>query len=173
MRLAEKIFSEKETILESWFNMLLSAFPESSLQYLRKKSNQFTNPLGYNLFISLQTLLNSFLANDYESENFIKSLEEVIKLRSTQELSHFERANIYKQLKLILINKFANSIDKKDLIELFEYFLKFEEAAFNKYIEIQNLKFEIQKEEIRNRYGKILDRINQRYEKQILNKQSK
>lgn len=172
MRLIEKIESNSEFILELWFEKLISVFPETSLKYIRKHNEQFTNPIGFNLFNNLQVLLDCFLKNDNKSDNFLTSLEEVIKLRLIQDISPFEKANIYKPLREIILNKFSPALNKEELIEIYDYFQKFEETSFNKYLEIQELIFDIKKEEIRNRYGKILDRINKRYEKDFLNKNS-
>ncbi|MGQ9819479.1 MAG: hypothetical protein ACUVQ1_06090 [Candidatus Kapaibacteriales bacterium] len=164
MWLIEKIMSEKDRIIEIWFEKLVSTYPKASFNYFIKYENQFTNPVGYNLFTNLKVLMDCFLKNDFLSEKFTKSLEDILKLRYSQSNSHYESANIFQPLKLHLLNQFENSLSKNEIVELFEYFKNYEEISFNKYFEIQNLIFEIQKEEIKNRYGKILERINQRYE---------
>lgn len=164
--LIEKLRSDKNNTVEIWFEKLVASFPEASFHYFIKHENRFTNPMGYNLYSNLKILLDCFFQNDFSSEEFTTSLEDILKLRYLQNISHYERSNIFQPLKLYILNCFEDSLDKKDILELFEYFKNFEECSFNKYVEIQNLIFEIQKDEFKNRYGKILDRINQRYENQ-------
>lgn len=166
MWLIEKIKSDKNSIFENWFEKLVSSYPKASFHYFIKHENLFTNPIGYNLYANLKVLLDCFLKNDFLSVEFTTSLEDILKLRYLLDISNYERANIFQPLKLYILNSFEDSLNKKDIYELNEYFKNFEECSFNKYVDIQNLIFEIQKNEIQNRYGKILNRINQRNQNQ-------
>ncbi len=156
------IKSNIENLKKDWFEWLIKDYPETTKEYLRKTSQKFTNPVGNTLFENIGIVLTSFLENDGESSSFFKALEEILKIRITQPESDWEDVNIFVFLWNSIKPLLAES-GKDEVISFVERYNTFTSKAIDKYIEIRETIFELQKNEIRRKYGEILDRINNRY----------
>lgn len=163
MNFKEYIETNKEEIKKEWFEWLIAHYPESSKKYLLQIDKPFTNPVGYTLYKNLENLVILIAKEDFESHQFQNSLEEILKIRAVQNLSYWQSANIFQ----FLWQKYNNTKENLDGIESYrkdvEFYLKMSEKAFEIFIQIRENIARIQRDEIRNRYGKFLDKLNERY----------
>ncbi len=163
MNFSEFIKKNKEEIKKEWFESLIEHYPEPSKKYISQIDKPFTNPVGYTLFTNLENLLSLIVKEDFESQHFQNSLEEIMKIRAVQDLSYWQSANIFQFLwqKYNTITENHDGIDsyRKDV----EIYLKMSEKAFEIFIQIRENIARIQRNEIRNRYGKFLEKLNEKY----------
>jgi len=163
MNFKDFIGKNKERLLEEWFLWLVDHYPEPSKKFISQKDKPFTNPVGYNLFQNLKKLLFTISSGEIESQEFNSSLEEILKIRAVQDLSYWRSANIFR----FLWDNFNVNLPEDKNIESYkadvEYYLRISEKAFETFISIREKIAQIQREEIRNLYGKFFDRLNEKY----------
>lgn len=148
---------------DEWFKWMISFYPEPSRRYLLKKDEPFTNPVGYNIFQYLNKILELFDKKDLKCEEFETTIGEIIKIRTLQDIDTWLAVNIFEFLWQKYIQNIGSSSDLSDILESLTFYHELIAICLRKFIETKDKIAEIQKNEIRNRYGKILDRLNEKY----------
>lgn len=162
----EYLKNNKQLLLNEWFEWLINTYPETSKKYFRNTNQQFTNPIGYSLYHNLNSVFDSLINQDFNSNKFRNALEEIIKIRILQQPSNLKEINIFEFLWNKIISTLPPHLAKEDIVATIELFNSFNYIFFEIYSKIQTRIVEIQKDEIRNRYGKIIERLNKRYSKE-------
>lgn len=163
MNFLEYIKSCESSLADDWFKWIVESYPEPSRNYFMKKENAFTNPVGYNLNQSLRILLENICNGSIESKEFEDALTMILKIRSAQSIDPWQTVNFFEYLWIRYIEESKELGNDKQILNSIPYYHKLLAKSLSKFIEIQQLIAEIQKNEIRNQYGKILERLNQRY----------
>lgn len=163
MNFKDFLNENKENLLEEWFLWLIDHYPEPSKKFISKKEEPFTNPVGYNFYQNLGKLFSLLCSNEIDCTEFNDSLEDILKIRAVQDLSYWQSANIFR----FLWDKFNNSLPTDTKVESYrtdvDYYMTISEKAFESFINIREKIAQIQREEIRNRYGKFLEKLNEKY----------
>ncbi len=162
----EYLKNNKQSLLSEWFEWLIDTYPEASKKYFRNANQQFTNPIGYSLHHNLNAIFDCLINQDFNSNEFRNTLEEIIKIRLTQQPSNLKEINIFEFLWSKIISNLPPYVAKEDITATIELFNSFNYIIFEIYSKIRTRIVEIQKDEIRNRYGKIVERLNKRYSKE-------
>ncbi|MGB9852626.1 MAG: RsbRD N-terminal domain-containing protein [Candidatus Kapaibacteriota bacterium] len=163
MEFVEFIRKNRSRLVDEWFEWMIQHYPEPSRKYLLKREEAFTNPVGYNIFKNIEKLLQFIGNGEHLSSDFENSIGEIIKIRSIQGLESWFALNIFD----FLWQRYAENLDGKtearDLLESIGYYHRLVSICVRKYVEIKEMIAEIQKNEMKNRYGKILERLNEKY----------
>lgn len=163
MNFFEYINSCKRSLSDDWFKWMVESYPEPSRNYFMKKEDAFTNPVGYNLYQSLGKLLENIGKTNIESKEFDDALTMILKIRSMQGLEPWRVVNFFEYLWERFIEASNNSENSDKMLKSMALYHKLIAKSLSKFVEIQQLIAEIQKNELRNHYGKMLEKLNQRY----------
>ncbi len=163
MKFIEFIKENRSGLVDEWFKWLISHYPEPSRVYISKKEEAFTNPVGYSLYQNVGKILDGLSIGDAESKEFQESIKEIIKIRSIQGLELWLAVNIFEFLWREYLKDSDSSLNREDLLSSMDFYHRLLSICISKFVEIKETIAEIQKNEIRNRYGKILERLNERY----------
>lgn len=166
MTSVEYLKNNKQSLLNEWFEWLIDTYPEASKKYFRNTNQQFTNPVGYSLYHNLNSVFDCLIRQDFNSNEFRNALEEIIKIRFIQQSSSLKEINIFEFIWDKIISNLPPHSAKEDIVATIELFNSFNYILFEIYSKIRARIVEIQKDEIRNRYGKIIERLNNRYSKE-------
>lgn len=163
MKFIDFIKTNRSDLCDLWFKWMLQNYPEPSLKFLSKKDEPFTNPIGYNIYQGINKILDLIINSSIDTQEFEIELESILKIRSLQGLNHWDTINFFE----LLWNEYSKNLDDKikpnEVFDDFEFYIKLISKSLSKYIEIKEVVAEIQKNEIRNRYGRILDRLNEKF----------
>ncbi len=163
MNFIEYIKSCESNLAEDWFKWIVESYPEPSRNYFMKKEDAFTNPVGYNLNQNLHKLLENISNGSIESKEFDDALAMILKIRTSQCTDPWQTVNFFEYLWTRYIEESKFFGNNEQILNSIPYYHKLLAKSLSKFIEIQQLIAEIQKNELRNQYGKILERLNQRY----------
>ncbi|MCX7908652.1 MAG: RsbRD N-terminal domain-containing protein [Ignavibacteria bacterium] len=163
MNFVEFVRENKASLLQGWFEWILSNYPEPSRKYILNKDAPFTNPIGYNVYNCLLKILETIHEANFSSLEFERAIEGILKIRTLEGLDPWTSVNIFEYLWKRYCEQSINCSDINDVIQSFDFYEKLVAVSLKKYVEIKERIAEIQKNEIRNRYGKILDRLNEKY----------
>lgn len=166
MKLIEFLEENRSRITEKWLRAVIDTYPVESGKFLFDNQNQFSNPLGYTISENLPEIFNELLESK-EPERLYKPLEAIIKIRAVQEYSPSEAVGFLYLLKQIIRDEFYHLDNpNKPFRSLLEFESKIDQAvsmAFDIYSGLKEKIYEIKANEVRDRFGKMVDRLNTKY----------
>jgi hypothetical protein len=163
MNFTEFIAKNSQVLSENWFKWMINHYPEPSKKYLLKIDQPFTNPVGYNIYTNLNKLMELLSKNEIDSKEFDEALEEILKIRTVQGIDHWQAINIFEYLWDKFIEEAPKISTIEEIVNSVDYYQALLSKSLNIFVEIKEKIAEIQKNEIRNRYGNILERLNEKY----------
>lgn len=163
MKFIDFILKNRSNLNDEWFEWMLQTYPEPSRKFLVQKEEPFTNPVGYNIYQGINKIFDLIANNSIDTLEFENTLEDILKIRTLQGLEHWNALNIFEFLWNKYLEDSSNFERLADFIESLHLYHKLISKSLERYIYIKEKIAEIQKDEIRNRYGKILDRLNEKY----------
>ncbi|MBF0555300.1 MAG: RsbRD N-terminal domain-containing protein [Nitrospirae bacterium] len=160
MSLRDILVKEKSNILDGWYNLILETYPPESRVFLKKKNDPFANPIGHNISVSIEGILEGLL-NNIVQERMTAMLSDIIRIRAIQDCSPSDAISLILLLKQTLrdaakgyikgdqlfneLLAFEDEIDRLTLLS-FDIFMKCREDVFNlKVNEIKRSTFMIAK----------------------------
>ncbi len=143
----------KENIVQDWFEAAIKTYPEESYTFLSKEKNNFANPVGTTLKMSLASVFSEILksVNKETIKNYIDS---IMKIRAVQSFAPSNALSFILSLKNIIRKKLSKKFDLKDVIdELFAIESKIDEIlfiSFDSYSEMREKLNDIKANELKN-----------------------
>jgi hypothetical protein len=165
----EELLADKKTaILQRWFKLTVDTYPADSRKFLNNLRDRFHNPVGASISEGMEGIFDLLLKSpDAEPHEFVKFLDEIVRVRAVQDFSPANAVGFVFLLKKITREALGKEIREK---RLFEELSAFEERidnlallSFNIYMHCRERLFEIRATEIRNRTSRILERACQKY----------
>jgi hypothetical protein len=145
MKLRDILVKERSNILNGWYSLILKTYPPDSRVFLEKKNDPFANPIGHNISVSIEGVLEELL-NNMVQERIIVLLSDIIRIRAVQDSSPSEAISLIFLLKQTLrdatkgyvkgdqlfkeLLAFEDEIDRLTLLS-FDIFMKCREDVFN------------------------------------------
>lgn len=110
-RLNQLIQSRQEELLKQWFEQAIAAYPAESHKYFAKVKNEFTNPVGSNIYQSMNRLLGE-LVGERDADKMYGDLEMILKIRAVQDMKPSRALAFLPVLKDLVRTVLAEEIDK-------------------------------------------------------------
>ncbi len=104
MELTEALAERKEAILSVWIERTLDSY--SSADFFKKSKDPFSNPVGSNIAAGLRSLYALFL-NEAPLDDFIKPLDQVVRIRAVQDFAPSQAVVPFLELKWIIRQIFS------------------------------------------------------------------
>jgi putative component of toxin-antitoxin plasmid stabilization module len=160
MRLAPLLRTQKDTVVETWFDLIVAGYPGLSAVFL-KKQNRFGNPVGMRLHEAAAELYDELLRKEL-SDQAPGYLGDMMRIRAVQEFSAGEAVGVIFMLKKALRKVFKNELkDPKAAMEMMELCDRVDEMAllaFNSYCSCREQLYEMRVHEVKKRVSGLLRR---------------
>lgn len=159
-----QIMQEKhEELLNQWFEQAIAAYPAEAHKYFVKVKNDFTNPVGSNIYRNMGHLLEE-LSGERDADQLYQHLEMILKIRAVQDMKPSKALAFLPSLKYLIKNFFRDEIQKgqvsqTELEDLFTDIDTLMLIAFDLYSESKDLIYNLRIAQIKET-NDILQRAN-------------
>ncbi len=151
MNLAETLQEKKKQILTLWIDRTLDSY--SSSGFFKKSLDNIANPIGTNIRDGLSKIFD-YLLEGADSENFVKPLDQVVRIRAIQDFSPSQAIVPFLELKWVIRQVLNDSNKTKhlvhDLTELDCEIDRLALAAFDKYVECREQLYRVRINELKS-----------------------
>lgn len=168
MTIAEVLEQKRSLVQSKWIDSVINSYPSESAKFIVGNKNKFTNPLGYTVENSINTICSNYLNSEKQNE-CEEAIEAIVRLRAVQDFTPAKAIGIMFDFKSIVLTEIRDMIDTKDRFD--EYLLietqidKLIDYALNFYIECRERVNEIKANEVRRGFEKMVLRLNSKYKK--------
>ena len=116
MRLAQLIKDSKAAVVERWYELVLSSYPQETVTLWKKQRSEFANPVGATFLGALDELLEAVLA--WQDAGAVSAaLERIVKIRAVQDMPPSRALSFIPGFKKLLREQFAESIASEGLVQ--------------------------------------------------------
>lgn len=167
MKLSESLLAKKKKMTENWYKAIIDTFPADSSKFFIDVKDQFANPMGYAFREDIPAIFD-FILGKGEEDQYENALKNIIRIRAVQKCEPDEAVSCIFLLKKVIREEIEKDLDKKSFAQLLEIESKIDQSAglaFNFYMEMKEKLYEIKANEIRNTFGKMVDKLNAKYDK--------
>ncbi len=166
MKFHEILEQRKSQIAEKWLKAVIETYPDEAGKFLFENKNQFGNPVGYTFSVRLPEILDELIVPT-DPQKLNTAIEDIIKIRTVQDFSPSEAVGFFYLLKKIIRKEYHHDDKDKMLFgEVLDFESRIDQAvslAFDIYVGLKEKVFEIKAGEVKARYGKMVDRLNEKY----------
>ena len=163
MTLEEKLSERKDTLTASWFDLVLSSYPEETQKIWKSNSDQFTNPVGI-IIQKVTKKLYDLIIEWKDADMIAETLDELIKIRAVQDFSPSKALSFVFLFKKLLRDEFTEELKKENKLE---ELLAFESRidnlgliAFDIYTKNRELIMQLRVDEIKRSHHMLIRRVN-------------
>ncbi len=129
MALVQFLSDNKKIILKKWFEKIAGCYPEETAKFLLNVKNPFANPVGQTTYRAVGDLLNA-LIEDADVEEFMRILDDVVRIRAVQQLKASQATVFVFLLKTAIREQlFKSKPDQTVLRDLLEFESKIDTVA--------------------------------------------
>lgn len=162
-RLNQLMQKKHEELQMQWFEQAIAAYPAEAHKYFVKVKNEFTNPVGSNIYRSLGHLLEE-LSGERDADQLYQHLEMILKIRAVQDLKPSKALAFLPSLKNLIQTVFqdeikSGEISRKELEDLFTDIDTLMLIAFDLYSESKEMLYNLRIAQIKET-NDILQRAN-------------
>lgn len=141
MPIKDILLKKRKAIVDKSFELTIATYPEESKSFLKDNSRQFTNPVGYSLYQSIEQIVEKII-NEEPIKSFLPPLEEIIRIRAVQDFTPSQAVGfiflikkafqdeLEKEIEPFQILDFLSRIDSLSLIA-FDIFMKYREKIYD------------------------------------------
>jgi hypothetical protein len=166
--LEDLLINKKTSILRRWFELAVGVYPSDTQKFLKTHKNPFTNPVGACITGGTEKIFDLLLQGvDCRSEECCLCLDKVLRIRAVQDISAAQAVGFVFLLKRAIRETLDKEIRQNQLAE---QLLAFEARidsmallAFDVFMQCREQLYEIKANEIRNRTGRMLERVCRKY----------
>jgi hypothetical protein len=162
MDLRRLLQERKIAIVKSWFDAVTEAYPDDTSRFLKKRKDQFTNPVGYTISDGLEHLFDALLQGMLE-DKVSAFLDSIIRIRAVQDFTPSEAVAFIFRLKKVIRQKLGDDILKQQGVP--EELSTFDSAiddlalyAFDIYMKCREKIYELKANEARNMTFRLLQK---------------
>lgn len=162
-RLNQRMQENKDALLTQWFEQAIAAYPAESHKYFVKVNNDFTNPVGSNIYRSMGHLLEE-LCGERDADRLYQHLEMILKIRAVQDMKPSKALAFLPALKALIGTFFREEIQsgkiaQADVEDLYTDIDTLMLIAFDLYSESRDLIYNLRIAQIKET-NDILQRAN-------------
>ena len=161
MNLKDLLIQKRSLIIKKWLDSIFDTYPSDTKIFLKKRNNQFANPVGHIIAKETENLYDLFLEDrDIDREKLYPILDRIIRIRSIQDFSPSHAIVFIYVLKNMIKEEFIGEIRENDLFEeLLIFYDRIDHAvltAFDIYSECRESLYEIRAEQAKKQVSGLL-----------------
>jgi hypothetical protein len=157
MELASVLSEKKEEIIREWFDLAVEVYPPDTAKFLKKKTDRFANPVGYNFSVAMEAVLGH-LREDMEPDEAVGSLEGLIKIKAVQDFSAAQAVRFIFLLKKVLRKHAEGRFE--ELLGLEDKIDQLALVCFDLYMRSRDKVQELKASELRQMHYRLLEQAN-------------
>jgi len=159
----KRLLQERKTaIVKRWFDAVTEAYPDDTSRFLKKKKDQFTNPVGYTISEGIEHLFDALLQGMLQ-DKVSAFLDSIIRIRAIQDFTPSEAVAFIFRLKKVIRQELGDDILKQQ--GMLEALSTFDSAiddlalyAFDIYMKCREKIYELKANEARNMTFRLLQK---------------
>jgi len=155
----DSILSEnRSTTIKKWQEAILHTYPKETQKFLKREKSQFANPVGSIIAKDVEILFDELVKGE-DTEKIFASLDKIIRIRAVQDFKPSHAVGFVLQLKSIV----RETLGEGTSAELHLLEDRIDAAAllaFDVYSQCRQQIYDIRVKEVRNEYGRLLERAN-------------
>jgi len=162
MDLKRLLQERKPAIVKRWFDAVTEAYPDDTSRFLKKRKDQFTNPVGYTISDGLEHLFDALLQGMLE-DKVSAFLDSIIRIRAVQDFTPSEAVAFIFRLKKVIRQELRDDILKQQGMP--EALSTFDSTiddlalyAFDIYMKCREKIYELKANEARNMTFRLLQK---------------
>ncbi len=159
MSINSLLSKKRENIITKAFDLIISTYPEQSQIFLKRKTQQFTNPIGYNTNLSVEQIIDNIIA-DANIESFLSPLENIIQIRAVQDFTPSQAVGFIFLIKKAIYSALHKEADSNELMELMSRIDSLALIAFDIFMKYREKIYDIKAKELMDRTWWILKKWN-------------
>ncbi|WP_088553239.1 RsbRD N-terminal domain-containing protein [Calderihabitans maritimus] len=164
MKLENFLLQKKGAILKRWFDLLLEAYPDETVRFLKGEKNPFTNPVGHTIHQGIAGLYEGLLQG-LDQDKTYTFLDNIIRIRAVQDFSPSQAVAFIFLLKKVIREELESEIRESRVSaeELLKFESKIDELAllsFDIYMECREKICDVRINETKNRLYRLLQKAN-------------
>ena len=142
-----------KVLLEAWFQQVIHSYPPESVKYFERYKETFNNPIGSNIYNSLNNILLEFEgAGRYEQ--FYQEMQMIMRIRAVQDMTPSKEVAFIMAFKDVVKKELAgelahNEITSSELEDFFEELDALALMGFDIYTESRELIFKMRIDQIK------------------------
>jgi len=149
----------RDDLVDGWFDLLVSGYPEQTARFLRERRDPFHNPVGTGLRRELAAVIDG-LAEGAAPAELVEPLDRIVRIRAVQDMPPSAAVGFVLDLKALLRREVGAELEPAELDRIDGWVDRLMLAAFDVYAECREQVSEIRVHEIRNRSMKVMERLN-------------
>ena len=154
------LIKKQSVIIEKWKDEIAQTYPAETAGFLKKKRDQFSNPVGHIITQGVEQLYEG-LINDIDRDEIESLVDPLVRIRAVQDFAPSEAVGFMILLKEIVRQELGSELKNKGMIEklllLESQIDNFSLVAFDVYMKCREKIHEIKTNEIRKRSLGLLD----------------
>lgn len=144
---------EKE-LGDAWFDRMLASYPDQSRKYFGRVKQSFTNPVGANLYQSLNALLHELLADEPDADAVNEHVQLILRIKAVQNVLPSQAVSFVPALKQIIEETCGSELEKAGVgldqyLDLYSDIDTVALYAFDSYSESRDLIYDMRLQQIR------------------------
>lgn len=151
--LVKTVERKKAIIIKKWFELTAQTYAQDTAEFLKNKTDPFTNPVGDSMIKGLNALMDE-LIGDMDPRTINSYLDPIIRIRAVQNFTPSQATAFILSLKKVLREVLAKELrDSHYFVELFEFESKIDQLsllAFDIYMQCREKIYQISATETRN-----------------------
>jgi hypothetical protein len=163
MKLHDLLTQKRSKILNRWLDLALENYPTDTKRFLKKRKDQFANPVGYTISKEIGNLYEELLQGP-TPERVSPILDSIIRIRAVQDNSPSQATAFIFLLKKVIREELKTEVQISELSdELSTFESRIDDLAlltFDIYMKCREKIYEIRVNEIKNQVYRLLQRAN-------------
>lgn len=140
-------------LLEAWFQQVIHSYPPESVKYFERYKETFNNPIGSNIYNSLNNILLEF-EGEGRYEYFYQEMQMIMRIRAVQDMTPSKAVAFTMAFKDVVKKELASEIARGEISspELEDFFEELDALAlmgFDIYTESRELIFKMRIDQIK------------------------
>ena len=128
-RLNQLMAEQHEVLLNQWFELAIAAYPQEAHKYFVRVKNEFSNPVGSNIYRNMDSLLVE-LHGDRDADKLYQALEMILKIRAVQDMKPskalaFLPGYVTANVVSYLLNSFITFKERLNFVRYLKYFISY------------------------------------------------
>lgn len=163
MKLHDLLTQKRSKILNRWFDLVLDSYPTDTKRFLKKRKDQFANPVGSTISKEIENLYKELLQG-LDPERVSPILDRIIRIRAVQDCSPSQATAFIFLLKKVIREELETELQKNECSdELSMFDSSIDELgllAFDIYMTCREKLYEIRVNGMKNQVYRLLQRAN-------------
>ena len=162
MKLEQYLCDNSQALKERWLDAMFRTYPLDTVGFMRKKRDQFQNPVGHRMGLAADALVDALLKPGLDSEEIAGPVDDIVRIRAVQDFTPARAIGVFYLLKSIVRDMVKGDLADGDTArELLQFESKIDTlvlVSLDVYVQCKAQIYEMRIREINNKHHMLLKR---------------